>query len=261
MMRKLCIINHKGGVGKTTTTIHLAHGLAAQGKDVLLLDLDPQGNVSTSLGLSDGFNIYDFLMEEKPFERCIRHVNEHLDVMPTRETLTKAEMILAGEQSRETYLRRKLRGLEGYDYVLLDCPPSLGLLNQNALLYADEAVIPTATDPLGVDALRKMLEAIETVNEVFDHSLRVSAVVPTLYDARLKSCKESLDEIHALIYGVVTQPVRMNAKLREAPKHAAPVFSFARTSRGAADYAEVVRFIVQHEKQELAPAESVQVRA
>lgn len=246
-MRKICIINQKGGVGKTTTTMNLAKGFANNDKRVLVIDFDPQGNVSECLGVRAGKGIYEFLIEDAELEECVRPIETNLHVLSARETLTKAELILAGESSRETYLKRKLSDLRGYDYILLDCPPSLGLLNQNALIYADEAIIPTSTDTLGVEALAKMLDAIETINDVFGHSLRVAAIVPTLYDARLKTCRESLVMIQNAHYELVTEPVRTNSKLRESPKFKKSIFEHARSSRGAKDYRAVVDFILHQD--------------
>lgn len=246
-MRKICVINQKGGVGKTTTTVNLAKGLSAAGKKVLVIDFDPQGNVSDCLGVEESLGIYEFLIEEADFDHCRQPVSENLWVMPSRETLTKAEMILSGETARELFLKRKLQHILGFDYILIDCPPSLGLLNQNALLYADEAIIPTSTDALGLDALRKMIEAVETINDVFGHALRVSAVIPTMYDGRLKTCREMLNEIQTRHYEIVTSPIRTNSKLREAPKHGKTVLEFARTSNGAKDYQQVIDFVLTHE--------------
>lgn len=243
-MRKICVINRKGGVGKTTTTINVAVGLARAGKRVLVIDFDPQGNVGDCLPVSESLDIYNFLIENAPFDRCVQEVQENLWVMPARETLTKAELILSGETSRETFLKRKLEDVNGYDYVLIDCPPSLGLLNQNGLLYADEAIIPTSTDTLGIEALNKMVEAMETLNDVFGHHLEVAAIVPTMFDARLKTCRESLNEIQTSFYEKVSAPVRTNSKLREAPRAGKSIFDYAGSSRGAKDYQQVIDFIL-----------------
>lgn len=263
-MRKICIINQKGGVGKTTTAVTLAKGFADAGRRVLVVDLDPQGNVSNCLATKPGKDIYNFLVEGVPVEHCLQCVDENLWVLPSKETLTKAEMILAGEPFRETMLKRKLAALKGWDYILLDCPPSLGLLNQNALLYADEAIIPTSTDVLGLDALNKMVEAIDTVNDVFGHHLAVTAIVPTMFDARLKICREMLNELQSAYYEKVTSPIRINSKLREAPKKRQAIFQYDKRSRGAKDYRFVVDFLLDQEHgrlHEATPLVSVSSRA
>lgn len=246
-MRKICVINQKGGVGKTTTTVTLAKGLAKAGKKVLVIDLDPQGNVSTCLGIDQEVGIYEFLIEDKEFDDCKYRVEETLWVMPARENLTKAELILSGETARESFLQRKMENILGFDYVLIDCPPSLGLLNQNALLYAEEAIIPTSTDALGKQALMQMLDAIDTINDVFGHELRCSTIIPTLYDARLKTCREHLQFIQKRYHELVTEPVRSNSKIREAPKSGKTVLETAKYSRGAKDYKRVIEFILNQE--------------
>ncbi|MFH1071976.1 MAG: AAA family ATPase, partial [Nanoarchaeota archaeon] len=195
LMRKIAVINQKGGVGKTTTTVNIAAGLAKKGFKVLILDLDGQGNISTSLHLKADKDMYNLLVEKLDVDQCVTKVADNLFVIPSNETLEKAEIILSGQPARETILKRQLEDLRGYDYVLLDCPPSLGLLNQNALLFATEAFIPVSTDFLGVNALKKMIHEIETINEIFSHECRISMIIPTMYDRRNKTCKIHLNEI------------------------------------------------------------------
>lgn len=260
-MRRICIINQKGGVGKTTTTVSLAKGLADRGQKVLVIDFDPQGNVSNCLPVKGGLDVYSFLVDHKNFDECVHEVEKNLHVMPSCETLTKAELILAGEQAREMYLKRELGSLDGYDFVLIDCPPSLGLLNQNALLYADEAIIPTSTDALGLDALQKMLTAIDTINDVFGHELKVTAIVPTMHDARLKQCKHVLADIQNRYYAHVTPPIRTNSKLREAPKSGKSIFDYAKSSKGAKDYNSVIDFILEQQTTPLTAAEMIAQKA
>ena len=171
-----------------------------------------------------------------------------MDVIKSRETLTKAELILFGEPSRETVLRRKLAGLTMYDYILLDCPPSLGLLNQNAVLYAEEAIIPSSTDILGLEGLRNIVSAIQKINNVFGHSLRVSKVVPTMHDVRNKICNEVLDTIHKEFPGLVTEPIRINAKFKEAPRAKQSIYDYDPKSRGVEDYEALVNVVLADEQ-------------
>src|SRR3989344_2461434 len=187
-MKKIAIINQKVGVGKTTTTLNLAYGLAKEGKKVLVIDLDPQGNVATSLGVQSEPDIYDVIINGVNPQQCYQKVTENMFVITSKETLTKAEMILVGETSRETQMRRRLPPITGFDFVLLDCPPSLGLLNQNALLYADEVFIPSSTDVLSMAGMQSMIKAIEKLNHVFKHDAEVTKIIPTLYDQRNKIC-------------------------------------------------------------------------
>ncbi len=246
-MRKICVINQKGGVGKTTTTINLAAGLTRKDKKVLIIDLDAQGNISSSLDLESYKDVYDFLFENAELNECIAHVGKNLDIIKSKETLTKSEVLLAQEEEKEFLLRRKLENLEGYDYVLVDCPPSLGLLNQNAMLFADEAIIPVSTDFLGMDALRKMSVAISELNNYFDHTLKISKVVPTMFDKRSKLAHQMQREMQNEFYNVVSDPIRINSKLKECPLAKQSIFSYASSSRGAQDYTKLVKSVLRDE--------------
>ncbi len=260
-MRKICVINQKGGVGKTTTTVNLGVGLAKRGKKVLIVDLDPQGSIHTCLGVESQKDLYELLVEGANIKECITNALPNLDVIKSRETLTKAELILFGEPSRETVLRRKLSGLTMYDYIILDCPPSLGLLNQNAVLYADEAIIPASTDVLGLEGLRNIVSAISKINTVFGHNLRVSKVVPTMHDVRNKICVEILDTIHKEFPGLVTEPIRINSKFKEAPRAKQSIYDYDPKSRGVEDYEALVTMVlVDEQKNGRATMEYVQVK-
>lgn len=243
-MQKIAIINQKGGVGKTTTTISLAHGLAKQGKKVLIIDLDPQGNVGTCLNVESEPDIYDVLISGVNPQQCYQKVDENLFVITSRETLTKASMILVGEPSRETVLQRKLDPISGFDFVFVDCPPSLGLLNQNALLYANEVFIPSATDVLSLDATRKMIGAIAHMNKVFKHDAEVTKIIPTLFDQRNKICKQVLRKMQEEYGDLVMDPIHMNSKLKEAPGKGKSIFDYAGKSRGAVEYQKLVDIVL-----------------
>ena len=239
-MRKICIINQKGGVGKTTTIVNLAYGLAIAGKKVLIIDLDPQGNVSTCLNARSEHDSYDVLVGNQNPSLCVKNVMNNLDLISSKETLTKAEVMLAAEPSRETVLKRRLSTVTGYDFILLDCAPSLGLLNQNAMLYADEIFIPTSTDALGVVGLTTMNRAIEKLNEVFNHHAKVTCVIPTLYDGRSKICKTTLRDLKNMFNELLADPIRMSSKLKEAPKAGKSIFQYDKNGKAAKDYAMLV---------------------
>jgi chromosome partitioning protein len=230
-MQKIAIINQKGGVGKTTTTINLAHGLAKQGKKVLVIDLDPQGNIGMSLNKYSDPDIYDILVNGVNPQQCYQEIDTNFSVITSRETLTKASMILVGEPSRETVLRRKLEPISGFDYVFLDCPPSLGLLNQNALLYANEVFIPSATDILSMKAMHNMLDAISKLNEVFKHDAKVT--------------RKTILKKMQIDYGdIVTDPIHASSKFKEAPGKGQSIFDYAGRSRGAQEYQKLVEMVL-----------------
>lgn len=246
-MRKICVVNQKGGVGKTTTTINLAVGLADRKKRVLILDLDAQGNIGTSLCVHSEKNMYHLLVEKEKPEKCMVSVNEYLDVIPSDKTLAHAELALNGFTSRETVLKRAMEGIVNYDYVIIDCPPTINLLNQNALAYATEAFVPVATEYLALDALKKISATVEEINKLLNKKLKITAIIPTMYDRRIKSCIETLSEIKKGYDGNITSPIRINSKLKDAPKKGMSIFEYAKYSRGAKDYKKLVDFVVAKE--------------
>lgn len=245
-MRKIAIINQKGGVGKTTTTINLASGLAKKGFRVLILDLDGQGNISTALNLDAEKDMYSMLVEKQDPEKCMIEIRENISVIASNDTLEKAEVIMSGQPSRETILKRAMQDVRGFDYIFLDCPPSLSILNQNAILYAEEAFLPASTDYLGVDALRKMMKEIDTINGIFNHECDVTMIIPTMYDGRNKTCKEHLKVIREEFNGTpISDPIRINSKLKEQPKTGKTIFEYANSSRGAQDYKKLVEKVAK----------------
>lgn len=244
-MRKIAITNQKGGVGKTVTTLNLGFGLAKQGLKVLILDMDSQGNIATSLGINTDKDMYALLIEKIGFDKCLWKVTDTLHVIPSNDTLQKAELIMAGQPSRETILKRMLANLSGYDYVFLDLAPSLGLINQNAILFAEEAFIPASTDFLGYDALKKTIAEIETINNIFSHKCRISLIIPTMYVGRNNTCKEHLKKIQTEFKGIpIAEPIRLNSKLREQPVKKKSIFDYARGSKGAEDYLKLMQKVM-----------------
>lgn len=239
-MRKICIMNHKGGVGKTTTAINLAAGLSRLDKKVLLIDLDPQGNIDLSLRIEAENNLYDAMTGKIMLNSCIVQLAKNLDIISSTETLTKAEYYLYKQDESKLLLRDILNKIAGYDYVLIDCPPSLGILNQNALAYCSEVFVPTSTDFLGFDALKKMKEIVTAVNDAYSNQARITKVIPTLFDKRNKICKQTLKEIQETFSSMTSNPIRMNSKVKEAPKHGKSIYKYAKSSPGAKDYWQLV---------------------
>jgi chromosome partitioning protein len=233
-------MNHKGGVGKTTTAINLAAGLSRLDKKVLLVDLDPQGNIDVSLKIEAENNLYDALSGKVLLNSTIVNLAKNLDVISSTETLTKAEYYLYKQDESKMLLKQLLSQINGYDYILIDCPPSLGILNQNALAFCKEVFVPTSTDFLGFDALKKMKDIIEEVNKAYGSNAQITKVIPTLFDTRNKICKQTLAEIKNTFGSRASNPIRMNSKIKEAPKHGKSIFKYAKSSPGAKDYWQLV---------------------
>ena len=244
-MRTICIINQKGGVGKTTTAVNLAAGLSRNDRKVLLVDLDPQGNVFSSLKVDSDYDIYDAMTGKQDIVNCISNVGKNFDVITSKETLIKAEYYLAAQSESRLLLKGLLEKIDMYDYILVDCPPSLGLLNQNAMAFCKEAFIPASTDPLGQEALRKMRTIVKEINENYGHDIKITKVIPTLFDKRNKICKATLSEMKNEFNGLVSSPIRVNSKLKEAPKYGKSIFSYARSSPGAKDYEKLTDEVME----------------
>ncbi len=247
-MRKIAVFNQKGGVGKTTTAVSLAAGLSRNGKKVVLIDLDPQGSVHTWHHADAKKNLYHLIVDQVALDKCISNLGKNLDILHCDETLADAEEFMMKQKDNFSILEQRFTPDLDYDYVILDCPPSLRLMNQNALFYAREAVIPVSTDILGFDALKKTMDQVSKLNRKFNHKLMVSSIIPTLYDSRSKVCKTILrqmrDEFTTLL---VTDPIRQNSKIKEAPRAHKSIFSYAKRSPGAQDYWKVVKLILENE--------------
>jgi chromosome partitioning protein len=252
-MRRIAVINQKGGVGKTTTTVNLAAALAAAGKRVCVVDLDPQAHASTHLGVeTDGTlpSVYDVLVANKPLAEVRRLAGENLWVVPADINLAAAEVELAGVVGREVILREALAADgEEYDFLLLDCGPSLGVLTLNALAAADEVFIPLQPHFLALHGLGKLLETTALVGRRINPSVKVTGVVVCLYDAATKLAQEVVTDLTAFLdrsrganvpwaaARVFAAKVRRNVKLAECPSYGKSIFQYAPKSTGAADYA------------------------
>lgn len=246
-MRTICIFNHKGGVGKTTTAINLAAGLSRKDRKVLLVDLDPQGNIDTSLKVKSEFSIYDAMIGKLEIQQCIVNIAKNLDIITSKETLTKAEHYLTSSEESRMLLRDMLKRINGYDYMIIDCPPSLGMLNQNALAFCNEAFVPVSTDFLGYDALRKMRDILNQIKVFYDSEIKITKIIPTLYDKRNKICKDMLVNIQQDYPEITAYPIRTNSKLKEAPMNGKSIFSYAKSSIGAEDYGQLVEDVIRME--------------
>jgi chromosome partitioning protein len=236
VVRVIAVTNQEGGTGKTTTVVNLGFALAQGGSRTLLVDLDAQGNLGISFGIESNQGLYHILVEGVDPNACAVSVRPNLDLIPSHETVASAELIMTGEPGRATLLRRRMRGIRAYDFVLLDCPPSLSLLSQNALTYAEEVLIPISMDYLALIGVKQILNTITMVNEVLEHPVFISGIVPTFYDVRNRISREVLSTLKEHFGERVLSPIRVNTKLREAPSHKQSIFEYDPQSYGAQDY-------------------------
>lgn len=245
---KLAIFNHKGGTGKTTTSVSIAAGLASRGYKVLLVDTDSQGNVGVSLDIKAKLNLYHVLVMGLNIRDAVVNVRPNLDVLVSNETLAAAELYLAGRQNRDRVLRdRLLKASEGYDIVIVDCSPSLSLLNQNALVFADGILVPVACDFLSIVGVRQVVKTVKNVNSLLHHPVKIYGVLPTFYDARAKIAREALDTLHEHFGDRCFAPIRAATKIKEAPAQGKTIFEYAPDSNAADDYLAVVERIISGE--------------
>lgn len=243
--KRLAIFNHKGGTGKTTTTVSVAAGLAMKGYKVLVVDTDSQGNVGVSLGVKAEKTLYHCLvMGLKPQDVAVK-VRENLDLLPSNETLAAAELYLAGRQNRDRILRDRLApALAHYDVVILDCSPSLSLLNQNALVFAEGILVPVACDFLSLVGVRQVIKTVKNVNALLHHPVQIYGVLPTFYDARARICRDAWGTLKEHFGDRCMAPIRSTIKIKEAPAQGRTIFEYAPGSQAATDYQAVVERLV-----------------
>lgn len=251
-MRRIAILNQKGGVGKTTTTVNLAAALAMKGQSVCVLDLDPQAHASTHLGIEgdpDRLTLYNVLSNSATLADVRRRVEGNLWIVPSDINMAAAEVELAGVVGREVILKEKMADdLDRFDYVLMDCAPSLGVLTLNALAACDEVFIPLQPHFLALHGLGKLLETTAIVSRRINPSLKVTGIVICLYDAQTKLAQEVVNDLHAFLERsqaqnvpwadakVFRSKIRRNVKLAECPSHGKSIFEYAHGSSGAKDY-------------------------
>ncbi len=243
--RKLAIFNHKGGTGKTTTSVSIAAGLAARGLRVLLVDTDSQGNVGVSFGIKAEKSLYHVLVMGMKPEAAAVNVRPNLDVIISNETLAAAELYLAGRQNRDRVLRDRLAGAaERYDVMVLDCSPSLSLMNQNALVATDGIVVPVACDFLSLVGVRQVVKTVKNVNALLHHPVKIHGVLPTFYEKRARICRDAVETMKEHFGSRVFPPIRAVTKVKEAPAQGRTIFEYAPDSYAAHDYQRVVDLLI-----------------
>lgn len=253
-MRKIAIINQKGGSGKTTTVVNAGAFLAKQNRKVLLIDLDPQSHTTIHLGFEPPQiqkSVYDILIKRIPVSDVIVETYEkNLFLIPANIELASAEIELVNELGREMILRDVLQKYKSdFDYILIDCPPSLGLLTVNALTTADEIFIPIQAEFFALEGLTKLIQTIDIVRERLNPHIEITGIVITMFDSRKNICKDVADKVHKHFKGKVFRTkIRENVRLAEAPSFGKSIKDFAPGSHGWEDYRKLVAEIIKQEK-------------
>jgi chromosome partitioning protein len=254
--RVVAIANQKGGVGKTTTAISLAWEVAARDCPVLLVDLDPQANATSGLGLVAGdVNMYDVLIEGRPVAETVLHVTDRLDLAPASADLAGAEVELVPAMAREYRLKRALEATRGYAFTVIDCPPSLGLLTLNALTAADEALVPVQCEYLALEGLSHLMRTLDAVRRNLNPSLELGGLLLTMYDSRTNLGQQVADEVRSHFPSTFRTVIPRNVRVSEAPSHGLPVGRYAPSSPAARAYkAFAAEFLAAHSAAVGAPA-------
>ena len=255
MGKIIAIANQKGGVGKTTTSINLAAGLAYLNKRVLLVDFDPQGNATQGIGYSvknSETTVYDVILGDEDIKDCIKHLRKPpLDLLPASLTLAGADLEMATiEEGREQLLKNELKKVkDDYDFIIIDCPPSLGLLNTNALTAADSVIIPVQCEYYALEGVTQLLQTIRLVQKLFNPDLRIEGVLLTMFDARTNLSVEVQQDVHRHFKEKAYRTyIPRNIKLSEAPSQGKSIYDYALTSEGARSYAALTKEVIENNR-------------
>ena len=253
MGRTIAIANQKGGVGKSTTAINLSACLAEAGKRVLTVDIDPQGNTTSGLGTDKNgveYTLYELLLGDcDPKDCIIENVVERVDLIPSNVNLSGAEIELVGIEEREYILKNVLERIkEGYDYIIMDCPPSLSMLTINALTAADSVLVPIQCEYYALEGLSQLIHTIELVQERLTKKLEIEGVVFTMYDARTNLSLEVVENVKEnLNQNIYKTIIPRNVRLAEAPSYGLPINMYDPKSTGAESYRLLAEEVINRE--------------
>ncbi|MGI9257088.1 MAG: ParA family protein [Salinispira sp.] len=248
MVRIIAFANQKGGVGKTTSVVNLGAYLAEEGKRVLLVDFDPQCNLSSSVGADTaGETVYQLIASHADAKNCIqRTIIKTMNIIPSSPDLAGAAIELAEQEDREYYLQNALKPLhKDYDFILIDCPPSLGILTLNGLTAAWEVFIPLQTEYFALEGITQLIKNINIIQKSSNQNLKISGIIFTMYDSRTRLAQDVVKEVVGYFGSLVFKTIiPRNVRLSEAPSHSVPIGNYAPSSSGAKSYRDLAREVI-----------------
>ncbi len=243
-MRKIAIVGFKGGIGKTTTCVNLGAALALRNHRVLLIDTDTQSHVSLALGITEySKSLTEVLLRKAQVEECVIPARENLDLLPGSPGLFKAQQRMVLELAREQIFTEVLNGIDGYDYQLLDCAPSVSLLTVNAIVYVQEVFVPVSMEMLALAGAREFMRYLREISRMLGGGAAIRLIVPTFYDTRRRVSDLVLQILVKEFGSRVSPPIRVDTKLSEAPGFGKTIFEYMPRGRGAGDYARLAKLV------------------
>ncbi|AHC16838.1 ParA family protein [Salinispira pacifica] len=249
MGRIIVFANQKGGVGKTTSAANLGAYLAEEGKKVMLVDFDPQCNLSSSVGADvQNTGIYELITGQSPFNSCVQETSvKNLKIIPASPDLSGATVELVEVTNREYYLKEALLSIkEDYDYIFIDCPPSLGILTLNGLTAADEVFIPLQTEYFALEGITQLMQSIKMVQRSSNPALKIGGIIFTMYDSRTRLAQDVVKEVVGYFGNLVYKSIiPRNIRLSEAPSHSVPINQYDPGCAGAKSYHELAKEVIQ----------------
>jgi len=246
-VRKIAVMNQKGGTGKTTTAVNLAAGIAEKGVKTLLVDMDPQGSVGVSLGVRGEKTIADFLLRSASLPECVIPVRKDLDIVCANEKLSQLEFELIREDPDAFRMRERFSDVYEYRYIIVDCPPSMSYLGRAVLNFCNEIIIPVSCDYLSFMGTQNIIKSINYINEFLKRDIVITGILPTFFDIRNRISHLILQDLQKSFQAKCLPPIRINTRLKEAPIHRMSIFEYAPDSHGAEDYNLLVERVMHYQ--------------